>query len=171
VSSFLCLLPTGAALEPLRRFERPEHAALRWEPERRWHVTLRYCPQADEATLGLLAAAADEVAGALDAPAIELGPATERLGRDGTLVVPARGAEAPARLVDEALGGALGEPAHPFVGHLTLARLRGRAALPEELVGRALEASFVASAIFLVESNPGPEGSVYEVRHRAPFDR
>jgi 2'-5' RNA ligase len=169
VSSFLCLLPTGEALIALRALQRPEVQGLRWEPERRWHLTLRYTPYADEATCSTLTEVADEVVAELAPPRVRLGPKLERLGRDGTAVVPAVGLEAAAAGVDEHLDGVLGERDEPFFGHLTVARLRRPLALPEEVLGLELSCSFEAAAIYLIESNPGPQGSVYEVLHVARF--
>ena len=169
MSSFLCLLPAGEALVALRDLPRPEVEGLRWEPERRWHLTLRYSSHADEATLGVLAEVADEVAAELAPPLVSLGPALERLGRDGTAVVPAAGLETVASSVDAHLDGALGERDEPFYGHLTVARLRRPLALPAEVLGLELACTFEASAIYLIESNPGPQGSVYDVVHVARF--
>ena len=167
MSSFLALLPEGSALDALRHHPRAEFEGVRWEPERRWHITLRYTPHSDERTLALLGEVADEVAESVCPAAISLGPVTERLGRDGTLVVPGAGAEHLALGIEEALGGVLGEAEHPFYGHLTLARLRGKAPVPAELCGVGLEAVFEASEIVLIESNPGPQGSLYTVHHRS----
>jgi 2'-5' RNA ligase len=169
MSTILALLPTGDALGSLRELDRPAIDGLRWEPERRWHVTIRYSPHRDEATQATLAEAADEAAAALLAPEVALGPATERLGRDGTLVVPAAGAELLARSVDEALVGVLGDRDEPFYGHLTLARLGRSTVLPDALVGLGIESTFTPSGLYLIESNPGPDGSVYDVVHVAGF--
>ena len=108
----------------------------------------------------------DEVADECAPPRVELGPRTERLGRDGTLVIPASGLEMLADAVEEALGGALGERAEPFYGHLTVARLRRNTALPEGLLGVPFDAVFVAQEFVLIESRPGSEGSIYTIRHR-----
>jgi 2'-5' RNA ligase len=169
MSSFLCLLPTGAALEALRAHPRPEADQVRWEPERRWHLTLRYTPHHDERTVAMLAEVADEVAAEFACPEVALGPVPDRLGRDGTLVVPAQGIDGIAAAVETALDGVLGAPSHPFVGHLTLARLRGRGEVPAELLGVAIAASFTAPELVLIESTPGADGSNYSVLHRATF--
>jgi len=169
VSTFLALLPSGEALEALRALPRPKVEGLRWEPERRLHVTVRYTQHADQLTQDALAEVADEVAVLLAPPTILLGPLVERLGRDGTAVLPARGAEDLARAVDDALGGFLGERDHPFRGHLTIARLRRAIDLPPPVLELGLTASFAAGELYLIESNPGPQGSVYDVLHRVRF--
>ena len=132
-------------------------------------MTIRYSALSDDATKATLIAAADEAAAVLGPPLIALGPRTERLGRDGTLVVPADGAEELAESVDEALAGRLGARDESFYGHLTLARLRRSMSLPDEVLGRDLEAVFMPASLVLIESSPGPEGSVYDFLHRASF--
>ena len=169
MSIFLAILPQEPALDALRHHPRADLEGIRWEPERRWHITLRYTPHSDERTLALLLEVADEVSASASPVAISLGPLTERLGRDGTLVVPATGADHLALAIDEALGGVLGETDHPFYGHLTLARLRGSTAVSGELLGVELATSFLASELVVIESNPGPQGSLYRVHHRSPL--
>ena len=89
---FLCLLPEGEAVGALAALERPARDGVRYEPPERLHVTLRYFGDLDESTISALAETTAEVASLSGEVAIELGPATERLGRDGTLVLPAAGA-------------------------------------------------------------------------------
>jgi len=171
VSVFLGLLPQGDALEALRAHERPATSGIRWEPERRWHITLRYFAHDDEATVDVLRETADELGQHFSTCRLSLGPRTQRLGRDGTLVVPVRGAETLAAAVDESLGGMLGEREEDFFGHLTLARLRRPHALAADLIGVALEAHFEVNSLVLIRSTPGPEGSEYEVLHTAALAR
>jgi 2'-5' RNA ligase len=169
MSLFVGLLPSGVGLAALRSFERVPVDGVRWEPERRWHVTLRYSALSDESTKATLLDATDEMAALFAPPLVTLGPSTERLGRDGTLVVPAQGVDELADALDEALVGRLGARDEPFYGHLTLARLRRSSALPEQLVGRGIETSFTPGSAVLIESSPGPEGSAYDLVHHAPF--
>jgi 2'-5' RNA ligase len=169
MSTFLALLPTGGALGDLRELERPAPDGVRWEPERRWHVTVCYTSFADDATQSTLREVADEVAGLLAPPTVVLGPATERLGRDGTLVIPASGVDSVARAVDESLDGYLGARHEPFYGHLTIARLRRSIELPATVVGMAIRTTFTARSLYLIESNAGPDGSVYDVLHQVAF--
>ena len=169
MSCFLGLLPSGEALEVLRAHPRPTLDGIRWEPERRWHVTIRYTPHVDATTLQGLVEVADEVAAVLAPARISLEGRTQRLGRDGTLVVPAAGATQLAEAVDDALGGLLGERHEAFFGHLTLARLARSVELPAVLLDVAVTTSFVATELCLIVSTPGRDGSVYDVAHRAGF--
>jgi len=169
MSLFVGLLPNGLCLGALRSFERADVDGVRWEPERRWHVTLRYSALSDTATKTTLVDATNQVAGLFAPPLVTVGPSTERLGRDGTLVVAVHGIHELADALDEALAGRLGKRDEPFYGHLTLARLRRSRTLPEHLVGQGIETSFTPASIVLIESSPGPDGSIYELLHHAPF--
>ena len=171
---FLGLLPDAEALASLGHHPRPEVDGVRWEPDDRLHVTLRYTASVHEEIVAQLDEVAQEVASRTSAPIIELGPATELLGRDGTLVVPAHGAEDLARLVDRVLdefgvSGAMGSRDHPFYGHMTLARRRRKTTIPAELVGVAVSTAMEPSELVLIVSEPGPDGSVYDHRVRAAF--
>jgi 2'-5' RNA ligase len=64
-------------------------------------------------------------------------------------------------------GGAAADD-RPFRGHLTLARARGRAAVPSSLVGVALGGGWTAGRVSLVRSQTHPAGARYdEVAGRA----
>lgn len=171
---FLGLLPDAEALAALAEHPRPEVDGVRWEPAERLHVTLRYTAVVHEEVVSQLDEVAREVAERTSSPRIELGPATELLGRDGTLVVPARGAEDLVRLVDRVLDEfgvteSLGQRDHPFYGHLTLARRRRKATIPEQLVGVPVSVSFRPATLVLIVSEPGPDGSAYDHRLSVPF--
>jgi 2'-5' RNA ligase len=153
----------------LRAHPRPSADGLRWVSHEQWHVTLGYYGTVDDEVHARIAAVAAEVAASEPPPQIVLGPSTERLGRDGTLVVPAAGADELVARLDAALVGIVGPRKRPFVGHLTLARLRRNASLPTEVLGVACETSFTPTAVYLLDSETAPTGSVYEVRARAPF--
>ena len=169
MSTFLALLPTGSALEVLRGLDRPSAEGVLWEPEQRWHVTLRYAATDDEPTQRLLIEVAEAAAAQLSPLTIELGRSPQRLGSDGTLVLPAIGAAKAATRIDELLDGRLGARDHAYFGHLTLARLRRGRSLPSWLVGQSLRARFLASEMVLIRSSPGPGGSVYDFINRVPF--
>ena len=83
-----------------------------------------------------------------------------RLGRN-VVCLPVRGLEALAAAVAEATAG-VGDPPdpRPFAGHLTLARLRDRAACG--LAGARLVARFNVREVELVRSVLGAGGPSYE---------
>ena len=97
----------------------------------------------------------------IDAPpaVAELGPVVSRLGRDA-VVVPVRGLDELAAQVVVATAH-VGEPPDPrsFTGHLTLARLRTRAACG--IAGAPLRASFPVREVALVRSETLADGARY----------
>jgi len=132
-------------------------------PEENWHVTLRFIGRAD----------VDEVSAQLaDArlPRVlaQLGPTVIDLdGRQ--IVVPVAGVDNLAAAVATATAG-LGEPAaHPFRGHLTLARVRDDEA--STLIGQPVSGSFEIDEIALVRSETRPSGAVYDTLATFPTTR
>ena len=90
--------------------------------------------------------------------AAALGPRVSRLGRD-VVCLPVTGLDELAAAVAAASDG-LGEPpGRPFVGHLTLARLRQRAACG--LTGTPVDLVVPVDEVVLVRSTLGPQGAVH----------
>jgi 2'-5' RNA ligase len=156
-------------VEALAALDRPEQPALRWTSPEVWHVTLRFLGGvAPDGVAGVVAALQEVRA---HAPVVaELGPATRRLGRS-VLVVPVAGLDGVAAAVERALAGAgIAPEERTFTGHLTVARARGRAALPRGLTGTPLAASWPVGEVTLVESAlHGARGSRYSVLERVPL--
>ena len=168
MGTFFAVLPVDGAAEDLRAFDRPELEGVRWEPMERLHVTIRYFDSIDPSVLDRVVEAGGRAAASIQAPRVVLGPATERLGRDGTMVIPADGVAPLAVAVDAALiagglEGAVDERGEPFYGHLTLARLRRGARVPDDALGQPFHSSFVAQALVLIDSTHTPEGRRYEI--------
>lgn len=134
---------------------RPQEPGVRWTRRDSWHVTLRFLGRADRLRA---VAALDEV----EAPAavVRLGPAVSRLGRS-VVCLPAAGLDGVAAAVVAATAE-LGEPPdpRPFAGHVTLARLRNRAACG--VAGTPFSATFTATELCLVRSILGPDRARYE---------
>jgi 2'-5' RNA ligase len=127
---------------------------VRWVPPQQWHVTLRFLGEVDEAT-------AVSAMSALDAPraTAAIGPRVSRLGRD-VVCLPVTGLDELAAAVLDATAG-LGEPVRrPFVGHLTLGRLRHRAACG--LTGTPVDLVVPVDEVVLVRSRLTTEGAVHE---------
>ena len=135
---------------------------MRWTARDQWHVTLRFFGTCD-------VVAAKEALGSLQAPCTTavLGPRVGRMGR-GVLIVPVGGLEAVAAGVILATAG-VGRPAEdrPFLGHLTLARLRGARACG--LTDTTVEASWPVSSVSLVESHLHSCGARYETILEVPL--
>ena len=153
---FVAVVPPDDVLEAVAALPRPVEPGVRWTRPDTWHVTLRFL--GDRVDEGAAVAA---LASLRAAPAVaEVGPQVSRLGRN-VVCLPVRGLEALAAAVAEATAG-VGDPPdpRPFAGHLTLARLRDRAACG--LAGARLVARFDVREVELVRSVLGAGGPSYE---------
>lgn len=164
---FVALWPPPAVVAVLAALDRPAAPDVRWTSEANWHVTLRFLGEVDESGLADRVRALQAVAAGHAPRPVSLGPATTLLG-PGNLIVPVSGVDDLAAAAREGFGPSdpSGQEAERFVGHLTLARGRGRRRLPRALAGQPVEASWTASEVTLVRSRPGQAadgGSAYEV--------
>lgn len=144
---------------------RPQHAVgVRWVAPERWHVTLAFAGEVGDPAVRDWRAAVRAGAARLTAP-IEavLGPATMTLGR-AVLCVPVDGLDAAAAAVrKEAAERNLSFDPKPFVGHLTLARARGKGGrVPKGLEGQAMAARWSVVELSLVASRTTKDGAQYE---------
>lgn len=158
---FVAVVPPERVLQLLAELPRPEERGVRWVPPEQWHVTLRFLGDAEPAAVS---DALEHVE--LPAATAHLGPTIGRLGHDA-LVLPASGLDELAAAVTRATGR-LGRPddGRRFFGHLTLARLRARAACG--LADRRCIAAWEVQEVALVASTLTPSGAVHHVvsRHR-----
>lgn len=159
---FVALWPPDDVVEALEGLHRKDQVGARFVIPENWHVTLRFVGNADP----------NDVASALDgadfAPAdVTLGPAVD-VGNGRTLFVPATGAD---DLAAEAVRATrhLGDEAirNPFLGHVTIARLKKRANMPRVL-GELIDASWHATEVALVESRLLPDGARYDTLQTWP---
>lgn len=158
---FLGIRPPAELAGRLAALRRDDGPGVRWVPAEQLHVTLRFLGDAEADRVAAV------VAGAVLPPATAvLGPAVARMGRS-VVVVPVRGVDDLAGAVREATAG-LGEPPDPrgFRGHLTLARLRHRAACG--VAGARVDGSWEVREVELVSSVTDPAGAVHEVIARFP---
>lgn len=132
---------------------------MRWTARSQWHVTLRFLGEAEvEPAVAAL--------GTVDAsPArAEVGPVVSRLGRS-VVCLPVAGLDGVAAAVRKATAS-VGEPPdpRPFAGHITLARLRRRAACG--VTGTRFSATFGVGEVELVRSTLTADGPEYVVEAR-----
>lgn len=160
---FLAVRPDDATRDLLEALDRSPAPGVRWVPPEQWHVTLRFWADADP---GEIIEALDAVR--LPEVTIELGPVVSRMG-PSTVVLPAAGADSLAAAVRAATSDIAPREHRPFVGHLTLARLRHRSACG--VVGERFSAWFVADSVDLVESELSPAGARHRVLHTWPTHR
>ena len=161
---FVALWPPAEVLDQIEALPRQERPGVRWTTRDQWHVTLRFLGSAD----------VDAVTPALRAlrhPPVEavVGGRVARLGRSA-LVVPVAGLDSLAAAVLDATASAVPARAGPearFVGHLTLARLKG--ARVGGLVDSLIDASWPADEVALVESILGSGPATYRTVATVPL--
>lgn len=156
---FVAVTPPAEVLDRIALLPRPAEPGVRWTARSQWHVTLRFL---GEAEVEPAATALDVV----DAPpaVAEVGPVVSRLGRS-VVCLPVAGLDGLAGAVRE-VTASVGEPPdpRPFAGHITLARLRRRAACG--VTGTRFSASFGVEEIALVRSTLTADGPEYVVEAR-----
>ncbi len=156
---FLAVWPPRDVLERLAALPRPDEPGVRWVPDERLHLTLRFLGEADPDVV-------DAALTNLELPAarVTLGPVVGRLGRN-VVVLPAAGLDELAAAVRNATSG-IGRPPdpRPFAGHLTLARLKQRAACG--IAGAPFRATFPVKEVALVESAGVHHDLRYHTRSR-----
>lgn len=151
---FVAVYPPPAVVDALAAMPRPDEPNVRWVPVEQLHLTLRFFGEADvDTAIERLAS----VVPSLTAASTNLGPRISRLGRD-VVCVPVTGPDALAATLAGATAD-VGTPPdpRPFRGHITLARLRRRAACG--LTGAPFVATFVIDRVHLVESVTRREGA------------
>lgn len=156
-------LPDAVRADLAARLARTAEPGVRWVPAPQWHVTLRFLGEADE----------DDAVRALSelrAPvaSVTLGPLVSRLGRD-VVCLPAAGLDDLARMVRRVTATVGEPPGRHFVGHLTLARLRNRAACG--ITGTSVVLTYPVSEVALVRSTLGAGGARHERLHTVALER
>jgi 2'-5' RNA ligase len=160
---FVGTWPPPDVVAALASYERPELAALRWTPSQHWHVTIAFLGNVELSGVAALEQLLVTCTGDSSvAPEARLGPLTERLGRQ-VLCVPVHGLDELACQVRAALARLLPNAGldAPFRGHLTLARARGRRAVPASLAGVPLAGCWRVQELSLVQSELAPWGPRY----------
>ena len=161
---FVAVWPPDEVVDALSTFPRERVPGVRWTTPQRWHVTLRFLGEADPD----LAAAA--LAG-LHHPTVAARSGERPVGRlgRGLLVLPVDGLDSLASAVSAVMTG-IGQPErhHGFVGHVTLARLKGVPACG--LVGARLQASWTVGEVSLVESTLRQTGAEYRTISTVALD-
>jgi 2'-5' RNA ligase len=155
---FVAVWPPADVMERLAALPRREQPGVRWTTRDQWHVTLRFLGEADVdaargALAGLQAASCHAV----------LGSRARRLG-PSAFVVPVGGLDelaAGVALATEGVGQSSPRPSSRFRGHLTLARLKGKAR-PGLDVSALASASWWVTSVALVQSQLHPHGARYE---------
>jgi 2'-5' RNA ligase len=157
-------VPTGVA-NVLAGVERPVVDGLRWTTPDQWHVTIVFFGEVPD-DLPLREALQGLPALVTGLHAV-LGPVTAWFPGRRVLHVPVRGVDPLAAAVQRVIGGVteisgLSVDPRPFVGHLTLARVRGARPGPARLAGVPVQATWPVESVALMASTLGPGGARYE---------
>lgn len=163
---FVAVWPPPEVLDAIEALPRGGGRDLRWTTRPQWHVTLRFLGECDEDAAG----AAFEQIDAATATAV-MGPATARFG-DRVVQVPVAGVDAIAAATLAATAGLVAPDDRRFRGHLTLARVRGRARVDlKPFAGVPLQAAWPVDEVTLVRSRLDPDGARYDVVARRSLTR
>lgn len=157
---FVAVRPNEPATGELLALPRSDQPGVRWSAPENWHVTLRFLGAAPPADI--IAALSS-----MTPPkprTVQLGPAITLLGN--AIVVPVEGLDDVASSVAEATSGhGAAERDRPFVGHLTLGRLRTPNATCD-LLGRGFRSRFTLGEIELLASEQEGGQTRYRALHR-----
>lgn len=160
---FVGLWPSSEVVEALAQRPRPDHPGVRWVPPEQWHVTLAFLGNAEPERVV-------EALSGLEHPTVTavVGTRVGRLGR-GVLMAPVSGCDSLAAAVRTRVGGVGSwRETQPFLGHLTLARLKNVAACPWATpLDEPL--SWTVDEVAVVVSELTPEGSRYTTWATVPL--
>jgi RNA 2',3'-cyclic 3'-phosphodiesterase len=153
---FVAVIPPSDVLDVLEAIPREPRDHVRYTTREQWHVTLRFLGDAD---IAHASAALERV----DARAVDasLGPRVERLGRT-VAMVPCAGLDEIAASVFRTTAD-IDHPieARPFLGHLTIARMKNARGCPA--TGFGVATTFTVTEVHLVRSRLASEGARYEI--------
>jgi RNA 2',3'-cyclic 3'-phosphodiesterase len=163
---FVAVWPDVATVRLLSELGLPPAPQLRSVRPEHWHVTLRFLGDVDDDLVptltGALAGVADSTTHRVHCA---LGPATTWFSGSRVLQIPASGLERMAEAVGVATRAAVPGPAPPpFVGHLTLARVKGprlHRSIRTGLDGLPFAAEFAVDHFDLVASELSDDGPRY----------
>jgi 2'-5' RNA ligase len=171
---FVAVWPDDPTARRLSALELESVPGLRTVRPGQWHVTLRFLGEVGDDLFPALVDALGRAATRVRVPVrCTLGPATAWFSGTRVLQIPATGLDDAAETVRQATVPTIPDagPA-PFVGHLTVARLRGRRPDPSTqaaVAGVAFTAEFAVPRLLLVASDLSPGGPRYTTLARLPL--
>jgi RNA 2',3'-cyclic 3'-phosphodiesterase len=171
---FVAVWPDDLTVSRLSALDLGSVPGLRTVRARQWHITLRFLGEVEDELLPDLVDALGSAATRIQAPVrCTIGPATAWFAGTRVLQIPATGLDDVAEAVRQATVHTIPDTAEaPFVGHLTVARVRGRR--PDQsaraaVAGVAFTAEFAVPRFLLVASALSPAGSRYTTLARLPL--
>ena len=163
---FVAVWPPDDVVAALHDLPRPEVGGVRWSTPEQWHVTLRFLGKVDDDDVADVRDALSSVS--MPTAAVRVGPATKRLGKE-VLVLPVHGLDDLAHEVVRVTEDIVPAEERHFTGHLTVARVRSRGAMPRSVEGATLDTSWTATSFSLVRSQTKPSGALYTDIERYPL--
>jgi 2'-5' RNA ligase len=168
---FVAVWPDDLTVQRLSALALGSVPGLRAVPPGQWHVTVRFLGDVDDERVpSLVDALAGAAAEAPEPVHCALGPATAWFSGDRVLQIPVTGLDDVAGMVRRATVPIVPSTSEAnFVGHLTVARVRGRRTDPSTraaVAGIAFTAEFAVRRLLLVASALSPEGPRYSTLAR-----
>ena len=163
---FVAVWPDDPTIRRLSVLELGSVAGLRAVRPGQWHVTVRFLGEVEDHLFPTLTDALERAVTTVRDPVhCSIGPATAWFSGGRVLQIPATGLEDVAQTVRQATLAVVPDAGEaPFVGHLTVGRVRGRRADPSTVAaaaGLAFTAEFEVRHLLLVASALSPEGPRY----------
>jgi 2'-5' RNA ligase len=172
VRMFVAVWPDDLTVQRLSALDLSSVPGLRAVRPGQWHITLRFLGEVADDLVPLLVDALGGAATRAPQPVrCTIGPATAWFSGPRVLQVPVTGLDQFAAAVRRATVPAVPDTGEaPFVGHLTVARVRGRRRLDPStqaaVAGIAFTAEFAVPHFLLVASELSPEGPRYSTLAR-----
>jgi 2'-5' RNA ligase len=169
---FVAVWPDDTTVQRLSALELSSASSLSAVRAGQWHITLRFLGDvADDLVPALIDGLGRAARGVTPPVRCTIGPATAWFSGARVLQIPVTGLDQMAAAVREATVPTVpdsGEP--PFVGHLTVGRVRGRhrpePATQAAVAGMVITAEFAVPDLLLVGSELSPEGPRYSTLAR-----
>jgi 2'-5' RNA ligase len=169
---FVAVRPDDLTVRRLSALDLGSLPDLRAVRPDQWHITLRFLGEVADDALPVLIDALALAGNGVGSPVrCAIGPATRWFSGARVLQIPVAGLDQLAALVRRATAPVV--PGHgeaPFVGHLTVARIRGRRRLEgatrRAAAGTAFTAEFSVTHVLLMASELSEEGPRYSTLAR-----
>ena len=171
---FVAVWPDELTVRRLSALELGSVPGLRTVRPEQWHVTVRFLGEVGDDLFPVLVDALGSAATRVRDPVrCTIGPATAWFGGTRVLQLPATGLDGVAEAVRQATLPLIPEAGQAqFVGHLTVARVRGRRTDQSSraaMAGVAFTAEFAVPRLLLVASSLSPEGPRYTTLEGFPL--
>lgn len=157
---FVAITPPPEVIDVLSDLPTKPQRGVKFTRRSQWHITLRFLGSCERAVaINALADLETRARSGL----VTLGPSVTLLG-ERIVIVPAVGAEELAAQAAAAFAGVGQEAPHDFIGHLTLARLKGAPLRDPDSVsvlGAPCSATFEYTTIDLYKVDLKPDGAEY----------